>query len=316
MKRLPPVLANAHLSSLMLGTGAALSGIACASLTGNSEMLPATLCIIFAIFAQQAGNFYYRFFDIRNQCGKDIDSRIAEKSVKTPSFTILKECSVAMVMLSAMVGFAIASMGGWWTLPVGIFIAVAGWLSCGSSMPLLRTPFGVVCSFILFGPVCVVATCLLQVMHESTGRVVWTYLFPSFYMAVVIGLMCVNATIVYGYANYYNDLRNSKVTIVGALGRRNSRILFFTNGIVYTAVTVAMCLQLHLDIKGLDMMPSIICFLIDLYIWWQLRTRPRYQIEPLIDLGNFNVLLMGLMSYMVFEITGTPDLSQFTLFGF
>lgn len=309
-----PLFSKARFSSLLMGIGAVLAGTACASLVGQSELIPATMCLLFVIFAQQGANFYYRYLDLTRNSGGDIDRRIITKD-KTAGSTFLKECAIAMFLLALMVGFTIASMGGWWTIVVGIFVFFAAWLTCGGSNPLLRTPFGVVCSFILFGPVCVIGTCLLQIVHEANERTVWTDLIPSLYMSVVIGLMCINATLLYGYANYTTDLRNSKVTLVGAIGRKAGRWLFLINGFLYTGVTVWMCLQLNLRLNGVDMLPSLICLLIDIYIWWQMRVRPRYQYYQLIDLGNFNVFLMGLLSYIIFEITGVPDLSRLTFFG-
>lgn len=308
------LFSRVRFSSLMMGIGGVLAGTACASLSGNSEVIPATLCILFVILAQQAGNFYYRYYDMTRKSGGHIDSRIVKKEKKS-SINVLRECSIGMALLALMISFPIVSMGGWWTILLGVFIFLTGWLACAGSNPLLRTPFGVVCSFILFGPVCVIGTCLLQLVHESKGHIDWTYLVPAIYMGVVIGLMCINATLLYGYANFTTDLRNSKVTLVGAVGRRIGRYIFLINGFLYTAITIVMFLQLHLELNGVDLIPSIVCLLIDIYIWWQMRTRPRYLYYQLIDLGNFNVFLMGLLSYIIFEITGKPDLSHMTFFG-
>lgn len=308
------IFSKVRFSSLMMGIGGVLAGTACASLSGNSELIPATLCFLFVIFAQQSGNFYYSYFDMSHKGGGHIANRMVQKGKKS-SLNILRECSIAMLLLTVMIGFPLVSMGGWWTILLGVFIFLTGWLSCGGSNPLLRTPFGVVCSFILFGPVCVIGTCLLQVVHESKGHIEWSYLIPAIYMGIIIGLMCVNSTLLYGYANLTTDLRNSKVTLIGAVGRRIGRYIFLMNGILYTLITVVMFMQLHLELNGVDFIPSIVCLLVDIYIWWQMKVRPRYLYYQLIDIGNFNVLLMGLLSYIIFEITGNPDLSHMSFFG-
>lgn len=66
----------------MMGIGCVLMGTACAAIHGNTEVLPATLCIIFVVFMQMAANFYYRYYDVANSCGNDIDSRIASHAIK------------------------------------------------------------------------------------------------------------------------------------------------------------------------------------------------------------------------------------------
>lgn len=302
-------------SSLMMGAGSVMAGTACAALRGNTEYLPATLCLVFAIFAQLSANFYYLYYDESNRCGNNIDMHIRSRS-QINGFSMLKECSVGMMLLAIMTGMSLIAMAGWWVMVVGAFIIIAGWLACGGSTPLLRTPYGVLCSFIMFGPVGVISTSLIQSMHEATEPLNWFDITPSLYMSLVIGLMCVNSTLLYGYSTYLTDLRNSKESFVTTFGRKTTRIVFLLNGIAYTGVTVFMCLSLHLDLNGLDMVPSTVCLLVDIYIWWKMKTLPRYKLATLIDIGNFNVLLMGLLSFLIFELTGIPDDSQLTFFGF
>lgn len=69
-------------SSLMLGIGAVLAGMAAAELHGNLEFLPATLCLLFVIFLQLAGNYYYLYYDISRNCGSLIDRNL-QKTLPT-----------------------------------------------------------------------------------------------------------------------------------------------------------------------------------------------------------------------------------------
>lgn len=303
-------------SSLMVGIGAVFAGMAAAGLHGNLEYLPATLCMLFVVFLQLAGNYYYLYYDESRNCGWSIDKKIStsRRDDNKVSLIMLKEFSYGMALLAIMVGFAIVYMGGWWTLIVGIVIMVITWFTCGGTMPLLRTQYGVLATFILFGPICVITTSLLQSSHEARQMYNWFDLGPAIYISVVIGFMAINANLLYGYSTYLTDLRNSKTTFVTTYGRKATRIVFFINGLLYTAVSVLMCKNLHLDLYGLDMVPSTLCFIIDLYIWWKMRTTPRYKLANLITLGTLNVLIMGILSYLIFEFTGVPDDSKFTFF--
>lgn len=213
-----------------------------------------------------------------------------------------------------MVGFGLIWMSGWWVLVVGIAVMILAWFSCGGNMPLLRTQYGILISFILFGPLCVITTSLVQSSHETRQMYNWFDLGPAIYMSVAIGFMAANANLLYGYSSYLTDLRNSKMTFVTTYGRKATRVLFLINGLLYTAVSVLMCVNLHLDLSGLYMIPTAICFIIDIYIWWKMSHTPRYKLTKLIPLGTFNVLLMGLLSLIVFMITGVPDDSRFTFF--
>ena len=123
-----------------------------------------------------------------------------------------------------------------------------------------------------FGPVCVISTSLIQSMHEASQPLNWYDITPALYMSLAIGLMCINSTMLYGYASYYRDLRNSKASFVTLCGRRITRIIFIVNGALYTAIIIGMCYSLHLNIYSLEMTPSVLCFIIDIYIWWKMRT--------------------------------------------
>ena len=300
----------------MVGVGAVLAGMAAAVLHGNLEYLPATLCLLFVVFMQLSGNYYYLYFDESRNAGFAIDKKLstpwdAPSGVK---LTMLREFSYGMFLLATMVGFGLVSMSGWWILIVGIVVMAFSWLSCGGNMPLLRTQYGIVASFILFGPICVITTSLVQSSHETRQMYNWFDLGPAIYMSVVIGFMAINANLLYGYSTYLTDLRNSKTTYVTTYGRKVTRIVFFINGLLYTSVSVLMCVNLHLNLYGLDMLPSTICFIIDIYIWWKMSHTPRYKLVNLVPLGTLNVLLMGLLSFIIFYITGVPDDSQFTFF--
>lgn len=82
-------------SSLMLGAGAVLSGMAAAALHGNFELLPATLCLLFAIFMQLAGNYYYLYYDESHNSGWSIDMLLHKKIIRAVSRRL--SCSVSLV---------------------------------------------------------------------------------------------------------------------------------------------------------------------------------------------------------------------------
>lgn len=312
MSPIKDFITNRSQSSLMMGVGAVFAGMASAALHGNFEYLQATLCLLFVIFLQLSGNYYYLYYDESQGCGNFIGTDTNDK----PALYIrmLREFSCGVFMMAIMAGLVMAAMGGWWVFIVGLVIIGISWLTCGGSLPLLRTPFAVIPTFILFGPLCVITTSLIQSSYETKEMFNWFDMAPAIYMSVVIGLMAVNAYLLYCYSTIVTDLRNSKYTFANQFGRTATRVLFFCNGLAYTAVSIFMCINLHLDLKGIDMLPSTLCFIIDLYIWWKMRTLPRHKLVKLIPLGTLNILIMGVLSFIIFIITGTPDDSKFTFF--
>jgi len=309
-----PLWKKLNISSLMVGAGCVLAGTASASLHGNLEIFPATLCLVFAAFAQLAANMANRHHDEVNFLGRIIDMKLSTEPQPTDTW-MLKECAVSMFLLSIMVGLAIMTMAGWWVLPIGIFIIVAGWLSCNGATPLMHTPFSPFLAFVMFGPVCVITTSLTQSQHEATHSFGWYDMAPAIYVSIVAGLLATNATLVYNYSDYYSHLRNSRVSLATELGRKGTRVVFLTISILALAMAVWACLALNLNLAGLDMLPPALTFIINIYIWIQMRRLPRYKLSGLRTVANLNVLLLGLLAMIIFLITGTPDDSVKTYFG-
>lgn len=214
-----PLWKKLNLSSLMIGVGCVIAGMGAASLYGNLKILSGTLCMVFAAFSQLSANMANRYYDERHALGAGIDQKISAKRQPTAT-SMLKECAVAMFLLAIMVGLAILTMCGWWVLPIGIFIVVAGWLCSNGETPLMRTPLSPLVAFFLFGPVCVISSYLVQTIPDALHPIGWYDVQPAVYIGIAFGFLAANANIVYNYVRYYPDLRNCRSSMVTELGRK------------------------------------------------------------------------------------------------
>jgi len=310
-----PLWKKLNMTSLMVGAGCVAAGTAAAEIHGNLEVLPATLCLFFVAFAQMAANMANRYYDESHALGRTIDQRIAPGSHTTDS-GMLKECAVSMFLLAIMTGLALLTMGGWWIFPVGTFIIVVGWMCCGGSAPLMRTPFSPLVAFVLFGPVCVMSTSVLQSQHEAETHWGWYDVAPSVYMGVLMGLMAFCSNLIYNYSRYYSDLRNCRASFCTEFGRRTTRAAFLVTGILSAGVGVWMCLSLRYDAPALCLIPILASLAMNVFIWTRMRSMPRYRIPKLIDMANFNVLLTGVLWLVVCAVIGVPDDSIKMYFDF
>lgn len=297
---------NINSSSLLVGAGCVLAGWAAATMHGNLEIFPATLCMFFAVFAQLSANMYSRYYDESHSLGVAIDRKISP-TAKKPNPILMRECGAAMFLLSIMTGLALLTMGGWWILIVGIFIIASGWLCCMGEYPLMRSPYSPLCAFVLFGPVCVIATSVIQSNHEATETLSWFDISPALFLAPAMGLMAANSTIAYNFRDYYTHLRNSRISIVTGLGKKNARLVFLINSVIFLALMVACVIYFRFKYNGLGLIAPCISFLIYLYIWKKMKTLPRYKVGELVEIANINVFIMGLISFIVFTFTGEPD---------
>ena len=252
--------------SLLMGMATVFAGTAAAGLHGNLEVLPAILCLLFAIFSQGASNLAHRYMDECTNSGENIDDDISGTGESGfPTRVILKEGFISLTLLAMMIGCSLATMTGWWAFALGILIFIIGWFTNAGPM-LVRTPWSLVSTFLLFGPIGVMGTSLVQSLHEATDPLGWYDLSPAIYLSGVMGLMAVNCHITYNFATYHNDIRNDKKTFSIVFGRKAARILFIANGLLWLGLMLAMCLTLHPERWGLDMIAPAISLVINIYM--------------------------------------------------
>lgn len=312
-----PLWKALNCTALMIGVGAVLSATAAANLHGNAEVFPATLCVLFVIFAQLAANCAYRSYDLMHGA-RDERSHLRDMR-SNPGFDRLlfyKVFGYATLFMALMIGVTIVSMGGWWFAVVGVFICIAGWLMVSGSTPIILTPWSGLFSFLLFGPMTVLPTSMLQSFHETTNLWSWYDLAPPIYMSVAVGLLAANANLAYNYATYFIDKSNQRDTFTATFGRKTTRSVFLINSIVsvvFFSVSRFWVLSSLWEIL-VGLLPAVICLIVNLLIWRKMRTYPRYKLVDVLKWACFNVLLMGILSLIVSSFIGASDDSYMELF--
>ena len=79
---------------------------------------------------------------------------------------------------------------------------------------------------------------------------------------------------------------------------------------------LTMCLTLKPERWGLDMIAPSISLIINVYIWWHMKSTSRHLAVQLIDLSIFKLVILSGLTLVFFLITGDPDDSNMTFFGF
>ena len=312
----PEPLAKAlNFSSLMLGMGAVMAGNASAHVHGNAEFFPATICLLFVIFTQLAANAYHRYNGMLNFSGAVAPSlSTLGKRPDGERLLFYRVFSIGFMLLSIIAGLTLLTMGGIWFGLVGVLVAVLGWGMVGGKSPLLLSTWGFVFTFILFGPLTVISTSLLQSSHEAVDPLSWFDISPALFMGCSIGFMAANVYLCYVYATFYKNKQVMRETFPATYGRRATRNLFLVNSILAAGVLIFSCFYLSIDRPWLAALPSLACFGINIYIWRKMDTSPGHKLMSLATWACFNVLLMGLLASVVSIFVGIPDDSHLKIF--
>lgn len=227
------ILYNAHPASLIISTGAVMGGLTASVIRGGIVVFPAIMTLIFALLLQTSANLYHGYADLQYGAGENIsgmndrDSRSSNSS----RVLILKIVANGFGILTITAGLSLFSFIGW--LGVGYFatILVMLYFYFAGPNPLVRTKWSLVFTFLLFGPIAVSGTALIQNPFSANWLPVAVY-------SVIIGLLAVNAHIAVQYLRYEEDRMNGKETLVTAKGGHFTRILYLVDAALITTILI------------------------------------------------------------------------------
>ncbi|MBO7764162.1 MAG: 1,4-dihydroxy-2-naphthoate octaprenyltransferase, partial [Bacteroidales bacterium] len=195
-----------RLRTLPVSISGVLVAMGCMLLCGLFSMVPALLCLVFAVLAQIASNFANEYFDYKN--GLDRKGRVGfRRGVTEGDITpdAMKRATFITLALASAVGCAMLLYGPWWLILVGVSVGIFALAYSAGPYPLSHHGLGDVAVIIFFGIVPVTLTCYLQ----AGGWYGWQISLPA---SVAVGLMAANVLIVNNYRDMEDDASVNKRT--------------------------------------------------------------------------------------------------------
>lgn len=289
---------------LMISVATVAGGTAAATLRGNLEVFPATLCLIFALLTQVAATYWH--FYVKARSYDDSNELVDAEFSRLPKTSVLREAALGVGILAVTVALALIAMGGIWTLVLGAVLVVVIFFTFGGRRPLSDTPWGVLSTFLLFGPVGVTGTCLLQSCHEAGSLLNFYDIEPALYISAVMGLMAVNCGLFHGVAHIEVDEVIEKKTFPSFFGMRITKVLFIANGFLWTAICAWLCRVQHLEEWYFYMIVPVATLVANCVIAAKLSGSVR-SLHRLQVYANINMLVMALAMLVVSLFVGAAD---------
>lgn len=234
MNSLTRTLINfSHPSSLILSVGAIMAGLTASVIRGGITFFPALMTLIFAILLQISGNLYHGYTYLNHVVAENI-SGMGDPKSRTSNITranLLKVVANAIGILDITAGFALFSFVGWLGVAYLIAIIIILYFYLAGPHPIVRTRWSIVVTFLLFGPVAVSGTAIVQ-MPESSD---W---LPIIVYSVISGLMASNAHIAIQYFRYNEDISNGFKTIVTEKGGSFARFIYLGNAVIVSSILI------------------------------------------------------------------------------
>ena len=208
-------------------TGAAMPVIvgmamAAANLDFNIKIVPAVLCLLFALLMQIDANFVNDYFDWRRG-NDDEESRLGPLRACSQGWVSPKAMVAAMVIttvLACFVGLPLVFYGGWEMILVGVACVIFCVLY---TTTLSYIAMGDILVLVFFG---IVPVCLTYYLQCGTIT------FSVFLLSLAVGLCVDTLLIVNNYRDIDNDRRDGKRTLIVFVGKSWGLRIYLLLGVV------------------------------------------------------------------------------------
>lgn len=252
------------------------------ALYDNFNLIPAILCLLFALLAQIASNFANEYYDFKSgldRKGREGPRRGVTEGDITPQ--AMKFATFGTLALACVIGCSLIYYGGWWLLPIGIFIALGVMAYSTGPYPLSHHGLGEVAVLFFFGIIPVTLTYYVQSLQWSLDVLL---------ASISIGLMGANVLIVNNYRDHDDDKEVGKRTLAVIFGRRAVSNLYLFNGYI----AVALMIMTWWELPIWSWATPILYLVAHTAIWWQLGIRTGSRLNPLLGMTAMSMAAYSL----------------------
>lgn len=219
-------------------TGAAVPvmiGIACAvAMYGwcGIRVVPAVLCMLFALIMQVDANFINDYFDFMK--GTDDEQRLGPKRACAQGWitaSAMRSGLFVTTLLACIVGLPLVYYGGWEMIMVGLACIVFCFLY---TILFSYIGLGDLLVLVFFGIVPVCMTYWLTAPPTALTSIP----FAVVLMSIACGLIIDTLLVVNNYRDIENDRRAGKLTLIVRIGERGGLVLYLMLGLVGTILAI------------------------------------------------------------------------------
>lgn len=281
-----------RLRTLPVSVAGVIAGCGCAIWQGSFKIVPALLCLFFAVFAQIASNFGNEYYDFKNgmdRKGRDGFRRGVTEGDITPQ--AMKWATFITLGIAAVIGCSLLLYGGLWLIPIGCLILFSALAYSTGPFPLSHNGLGDIAVIIFFGMVPVILTFYLQ-----AG--VWIGMPETVATSVAIGLLAANVLTVNNYRDKEDDEDVGKYTTVVVFGRKVMGRVYLLSGILAMVIMTPLWMQLPVW----ALLAPIIYLVMHIATWRKVIKSRGAELNPLLGRTALNLFCFTLLLLVVFII--------------
>ena len=273
----------ARLRTLPVSIAGVIAAIGVTKWEHRFALVPALICLAFAVLAQITSNFANEYYDFKR--GTDKKGRaghrrgVTEGDIKPET---LKKVTYGTLALACVVGCCLIPFGGWGLGPVGIAIAVFALAYSAGPFPLSYNGLGDVAVLVFFGLVPVNFTYYVQAGGWSPFAML---------VAVTIGLMGVNVLLVNNYRDMDDDKEANKRSTVVIFGRKIAGSFYLISGYFAAFFLSPIWFLLPWWAAGIPLLYLVM----HTATWYKLIHREGSALNPLLGATGRNMLIFAVL---------------------
>jgi 1,4-dihydroxy-2-naphthoate octaprenyltransferase len=250
---------------------------------GQFRLVPAVLCLLFALLAQIASNFSNDYFDFikktdnENRLGP---ARAVASGWIEPGKMLIG--TVSTIGLACLFGLGLVYYGGWAMILVGFACVLALLAYTAGPWPLAYNGLGDLFVLVFFGIVAVVFSFYVQTL---------TFKPLVFVAGFIVGLPAVNILVLNNYRDRENDKACQKHTTIVIFGEAFGRWFYLLNGLA----ACLLCLLFIKESLWAALLPFL--YLLPHYKTWRkiCTIREGKALNNLLGETSRNLLIIGLL---------------------
>lgn len=224
------IIFNIHPASLLLSAGSVLAGLAASVLRGGVVLFPAIMTLLCAMLFQISANLYYGYRKVRSISD---DGQLEARGIDPNGYLVMKALSNVCAILAVTMALPLFIRLRWISVIYIIFIVALTYYQFAGPRPLVRTRWSVVMAFVLFGPLAVSGTALIQNRFNPD----WS---PILVYSAVSGLLAVNAHLCIQYLRKVDNVRDGMTSLLASSGHNVVRFLYMADLLIVGAI-FALC---------------------------------------------------------------------------
>ena len=313
MKKLKIWIECARLRTLPVSLSGVIIAIGVAMWQHVFNLVPAVLCVLFALLAQVVSNMANEYYDFLK--GTDKPGRVGPRRGVTEGDITpkkLRNVTFTLLVLDCIVGLCLLPYGGWWMLPVGVVIAIFALAYSAGPYPLSYHGLGEAAVFVFFGIVPVVFTHFVQA-HTIKPTMEFNPLILLASMS--IGFMAVNVLLINNYRDVDDDREANKRTSVVIFGRKPAAAAYLINGfvamgllsplwfgIIVSTAIMPLTGQAELPLPLWTLVAPALYLVLHTATWYKLIHRDGVALNPLLGGTARNMLFFTLIMFAAFFV--------------